>query len=215
METAIGWIRAAQRTCGLTVFRMIQVTPWHRNTRRVNLGSGNRPLSGYLNIDINPGADLCLNLDTTDLPLADSSADAVVCMSAINYFTRQRASELIRETHRVLKPRGVARFGAQDMEMLARLYVNHDETFFMQKLPDGRERFEGPTLGDKFVAWFFGYAAGGHPCRYFYDYESLAWLFRQAGFSRVQRRNFMDSVLPEVKEIDNRPEQMFFLEAVK
>jgi len=196
-------------------FHLRQATPRKRDTRRVNLGSGKHPAPGYLNIDIDAGADLCLNLMTTNLPLADSSADVVVCMSAINYFTRERAAELVAEVHRVLKPGGIVRFGVQDMEKLARLYVNRDETFFMQKLPDGRDRFDGPTMGDKFAAWFYGYAAGGSPCRYFYDFESLAWLFRRAGFSRVERKDYQASAIAEVKELDNRPEQMFFLEAVK
>ena len=70
------------------------------------------------------------------------------------------------------------------------------------------------TLGDKFAAWFYGYVAVG-PCRYFYDYESLAALFIMAGFSVVEKKDFMQSRLDHIELIDNRPDQMFFLEAVK
>jgi SAM-dependent methyltransferase len=182
---------------------------------RLNLCCGPQRIPGYLGVDVSPGADLRLDLGRYDLPLPDGSLEAVVCISAINYFTRRRAAEIVAEVHRALKPGGIARFAAQDLESIARRYVEKDTAFFFQRLPDGRERFEGPTLGDKFAAWFYGYVSGGSPCRYFYDFDSLAFLFRSAGFGVVERRPFGDSRLEHIELIDNRPDQMFFLEAVK
>lgn len=105
--------------------------------------------------------------------------------------------------------------GVQDMRVLAGRYLRNDTEFFFQKLPDGRDRFEGLTIGDKFAAWFYGYAIKGMPCRYFYDNESLAHLFKEAGFSIVDTKQFRESRLEDIELIDNRPDQMFFLEAVK
>jgi ubiquinone/menaquinone biosynthesis C-methylase UbiE len=170
---------------------------------------------GYFGIDAIGGRNLRLDLSRHDLPFADDNLEAVVCMSAINYFTRRRAEELVRETFRVLRPGGVCRMGVQDMRVLAERYLRNDTEFFFQKLPDGRDRFEGPTIGDKFAAWFYGYAIKGMPCRYFYDYDSLAHLFEEAGFSIVDKKQFRESRLEDIELIDNRPDQMFFLEAVK
>ena len=186
-----------------------------RTETKINLCSGQQDIPGYIGIDKFPGADVVLDLDRNDLPFADNSLDTVVCMSAINYFTRQRGEQLIVETYRVLKPGGIARFGVQDLESISQRYVVKDDEFFFQKLPDGRERFEGPTRGDKFAAWFYGYPIDGVPCRYFYDYESLAYLFSKAGFSRIEQRKYMESNLEQIKLIDNRADQMFFLEATK
>ena len=105
--------------------------------------------------------------------------------------------------------------GVQDMRALAERYLSNDTEFFFQKLPDGRDRFEGPTIGDKFVAWFYGYEIKGIPCRYFYEYDSLAYLFKAAGFSIVDKKQFRESRLKDIELIDNRPDQMFFLEAIK
>lgn len=185
------------------------------SVRNINLCCGNQRIPGYFGIDFARGVDLYLDLSKEDLPFEDNSLDSVVCMSAINYFTRTRGQELIKEIYRVLRPGGVARFGVQDMEGIARRYVEKDTEFFFQKLPDGRDRFEGSTLGDKFAAWFYGYAIKGVPCRYFYDYDSLAFLFKSAGFSVIERKAFQESRLEQIHMIDNRPEQMFFLEAVK
>lgn len=182
---------------------------------RINLCCGAQKIPGYYGIDFFLGADIYLDLSRNDLPFPDSSIEAAICMSAINYFSRSRGQELIDEVYRVLRPGGIARFGVQDMESIAKQYVEKDLAFFMQKLSDGRDRFEGPTLGDKFAAWFYGYEISGMPCKYFYDYGSLAYLFKAAGFSVVEKKAFRESVLDKVDIIDNRPDQMFFLEAVK
>lgn len=185
------------------------------HVRRVNLCSGTQAVSGYFGIDVNSAADLKLDLADYDLPFRANSLDVVVCMSAINYFSRKRAQQIIAQVFRALRPGGVARFGVQDMKALARKYVEGDEAFFFQKTDDGNDRFEGPTIGDKFAAWFYGYFAGRSGCKYFYDYESLAYLFSSAGFSVVERRDFRDSRVEDIALLDNRPEQMFYLEAVK
>jgi SAM-dependent methyltransferase len=195
--------------------RMLEASLRQRGIRKLNLCCGMQKVNGYFGIDLVDGADLRLDLESMDLPFGEASLDTVVCMSAINYFTRDRAQRLAGEMYRVLRPGGVCRVGVQDMKALAERYVRGDREFFFQKLPDGRERFEGPTLGDKFAAWFYGYAVDGHPCRYFYDFDSLAHLFRAAGFGLVERKGFGESRIPEVRQLDNRPEQMFFLEAVK
>lgn len=186
-----------------------------RPIRRVNLCCGAQRVPGYFGIDFGNGADLRLDLARNDLPFADNTLEAVVCMSAINYFTHTRALEIVVEVHRTLMPGGVARFGVQDMEHLARRYVERDHAYFAEKLADGSDRYPGATLGDKFAAWFYGHPIRGCPCRYFYDFESLAFLFKSAGFRVIERRGFRDSRLDAIELIDNRPEQMFFLEAVK
>jgi len=121
----------------------------------------------------------------------------------------------VREMHRVLRPNGVCRVGVQDLKSLSERYVRGDSEFFNQKLPDGRDRFEGPTIGDKFAAWFYGYAVGPYRCEYFYDFDSLAYLFNAAGFTVIERKAFRESRIPEVDRLDTRADQMFFLEAVK
>jgi predicted SAM-dependent methyltransferase len=197
------------------IFRVKQSTRLGADIRRINLCGGQIHIPGYLNIDIGHSADLPIDLSKRNLPFDDESIEAVVCMSAINYFTYTRAAEIIREVHRVLQRGGIARFGVQDLETIAARYLNKDREFFFQKLPDGRDRFEGPTIGDKFAAWFYGYESGGSTCKYFFDFDSLAFLFHEAGFVIVEKSAFQSSRISGVTQIDNRSEQMFFLEAVK
>ena len=181
---------------------------------RINLCCGPVKLSGYINIDIDPSADLVVDLEEHLLPFPDASVEVVVCMSAINYFSRERALEIIRDVHRVLRPGGVARFGVQDLSVLAAKYLQRDEAFFFQRLPSGRARFPGETFADKLNHWFYGFDNGFGNCgKYVYDFESLKLLFDRAGFIEVEQKDYQASAIPSIEQIDNRPEQMFFLEA--
>ena len=80
--------------------------------RRINLCCGPVHLEGYINVDISKTADVILDLEREPLPFPDQSVDGVVCISAINYFTRQRGGEIIRDVYRVLKSGGIARFAS-------------------------------------------------------------------------------------------------------
>jgi len=182
---------------------------------KINLCSGSVYIEGYVNVDLHPRSDIVLDLEKNLLPFPDNSADIVACISAINYFSRQRALEIIKDVHRVLKPDGVVRFGTQDLKILAKEYLNKDSEFYFQKLPDGRDRFPGKTKGDKLNEFFYGFQSSGKHCKYVYDYESLEYLFKEAGFSYITQKTYHESLIPEVKQLDNRPEQMFFLEAMK
>jgi SAM-dependent methyltransferase len=184
------------------------------NIQKIDLCCGPDKKLGYFGVDFTGNPDLKLDISKYNLPFSNKSIKVVICISAINYFTKERAQKIINEVFRILEPGGIARFGVQDLEIIAKRYVEKDEKFFFQKL-NGVDRFEGNTLGDKFAAWFYGYSVEGVSCQYFFDFESLAYMFKVAGFSIIEKRNFQSSRLKNIDMIDNRADQMFFLEAIK
>lgn len=187
-----------------------------KSVRKINLCGIRLSDDNFFNIDLNPKSDLVIDLEKRLLPFKDNTAEVVVCISAVNYFTRERGAEIIKDVYRVLKLGGIARFGTQDLFEISKKYVNMDKDFFYQKLQNGKDRFHGKTMADKINSWFYGYKTNrGKYGKYFYDFETLALLFKEAGFSKIEKKNFMESLIPEIKQIDNRSDQMFFLEAVK
>ena len=182
---------------------------------KINLCSGPVMLPNYLNIDKGVGVDLVWDLAKSFPPIKSNSIDVLVCISSINYFTRTRGKEIIEQIYRILKPGGIARFGTQDLRLIAEKYINRDEAFFFQKNADGNDRFRGKTMCDKVNSWFYGYKTAGGTGKYFYDYETLELLFKESGFSLVERKNFRESRIKDIEKIDNREDQMFFLEAIK
>lgn len=183
---------------------------------KVNIGGGRIKIKDFANIDLSLSADIYFDLEKKLLPFLSSTIDTVICISTINYFSRERANDIITDTYRILKNGGVARFATQDLKSIAEKYVQGDKKFFFQKLANGKERFHGQTMADKINSWFYGYKTGrDKSCKYFYDFETLEMIFKEAGFSTVSEKKYMESNIPEIKEIDNRPDQMFFLEAIK
>ena len=196
-------------------YHKINVAPKINVSKKINLCSGSIYLGDYINIDIGGNTDIKIDLEEVMLPFEDNSIDAVVCISAINYFTRERGQEIINDVYRILKPGGIARFGAQDLKILTGKYLTRDDNFYFEKLNNGDERYPGKTFADKLNHFFYGFESSGKMCKYVYDFETLKLLFDEAGFEKIEQKNYLESDLPNVEKIDNRPEQMFFLEAVK
>ena len=162
--------------------------------KKVNLcGTG---LDGFINIDISRKADKRVDLEKKRIPLSPKSVDVLICMNGIGYFTKKRAQFLINDVYRILKSGGVCRFGTQDLGIICSQYLAQHPDFQCERINE----------------WFNGYEANGRKCKYVYDLITLYKLFEI--FSFAAGCGFEES-FNSIGMYDNRPEQMFFLEAVK
>lgn len=203
------------KVLGLITFVLIKIGIINSFPKKINLCSGPLLLSEYYNVDLCYESDLCIDLEKHLLPFRDSSIEHVICISSINYFSKERARKIIQDVYRILRKGGIARFSTQDLELISKRYVSRDANFFFQKLPSGKERFPGETFCDKFNYWFYGYNIKNKNCKFFYDFETLSKLFVESGFSKVDRKEFGESDIEKINIIDNRSDQVFFLEAKK
>jgi len=73
---------------------------------RVNLGSGNEPLTGYINVDRRRSQGVTLIADIRNLPFAAESVDDIHASSVLEHFADPYS--VLDEIHRVLRPRGRA-----------------------------------------------------------------------------------------------------------
>lgn len=69
----------------------------------LHLGAGTRKLPGFINIDIEPGADMQLDL-TQSLPWDDRSVDGIFSEHFIEHISHADAIRLLRECRRILVP---------------------------------------------------------------------------------------------------------------
>ena len=72
---------------------------------RLNLGSGDRAIGGYLSVDIFPPADVVCDL-ALEWPWPDSSVDEVQALDIIEHISDK--VHFMNELHRVLRPGGKA-----------------------------------------------------------------------------------------------------------
>lgn len=197
------------------LYLKLKLFPNRYKINKINLCGGTVKIPGYFNVDIK-GSDLNIDLEKRNLPFIANSIDYLVCISAINYFCKKRAQDIIKEVYRIMHSGGIVRFGVQDLKLIVSKYLNNDKDFFYQKKKDGSMRFEGKTPCEMINSWFFGgYMAGGKYSKFFYDYETLALMFEKAGFKNIREMKYRESDIPNIELIDNREDQMFFLEATK
>ncbi|MFA6434227.1 MAG: methyltransferase domain-containing protein [Elusimicrobiales bacterium] len=77
---------------------------------KINLGSGGRPLDGYINVDRLTGAgkpDVVWDLDNYPWPFGDGSADEIFMDQCLEHL--EDHNRAMKEVHRILKKGGIAR----------------------------------------------------------------------------------------------------------
>lgn len=77
---------------------------------KVNLGSGGRPLEGYINVDRNPnapGVDIVHDLDKYPWPFDSDSVDEVIMEHCLEHLVDHNRA--MKEIYRILKHGGVAK----------------------------------------------------------------------------------------------------------
>jgi SAM-dependent methyltransferase len=90
-----------------------------------NLGCGARHHGDWINIDFHGDSRTVLPWDLREgLPFPDRSCDAVYSSHAIEHFTRAGARRFLGECLRVLRPGGVLRIVAPDLEGVTRTYLS-------------------------------------------------------------------------------------------
>jgi SAM-dependent methyltransferase len=74
---------------------------------RLNLGSGNRPLPGFVNVDSRPLPTVDVVADVRSLPFEDGIAAEIEASSLLEHFRNPYL--VLDEIHRVLAPTGLVR----------------------------------------------------------------------------------------------------------
>ena len=162
---------------------------------RLHIGCGGHRLPGWINVDVN-GGDLRMDL-RWPLPFPDNCVQYVFAAHVIEHVYRQsELPVLLKEIRRVLQPGGVVRIVVPDIEKCIRAYAGNDEKFFSERSKTWAWAAECKTPLDHFL----GYAGAnqtlenfsGH--KYGYDFQTLTLALQEAGFSSVERSNYMQSV---------------------
>jgi Methyltransferase domain len=163
-------------------------------TLKLNLGSGRSRIEGWLNVDV-PPADLEMQLNW-GLPFGEGLVQYVYLSHVLEHLYKREAFELLRDVHRVLAPGGVARVVVPDIEKCMHAYVQNDQAYFETRRRLWSVSIESAATPLELVLGNAG--AGVKPGNFWghkhgYDFETLSHVLRRAGFSSVERSEYMES----------------------
>ncbi len=182
---------------------------------QVNVGSGGKGLPGWVNIEISRAKDTTLCLDIRrPLPLADGSVTRLICEHVIEHVDfRDDVPKILSDWVRILRPGGVARIVVPDLRTHVEAYVAADAARWaalgwdVENLP---EDIHTPmhVLNHAF------HQGGEH--LFGYDFETLAWALRRAGFRTVHQAAFGKSLDPKLAiDQENHAPYSLYVDAVR
>jgi putative methyltransferase (TIGR04325 family) len=168
-----------------------KLVTWEENSelqRCVNLGCGSRFLADWLNLDFAPRPPHVLGWNLRNgIPLPDSFVDAVYHSNLIEHFTPADARAFVGECLRVLRPGGILRIAAPDLEYITRCYLeNLDKA--RQGDAVGAERYEWSVI--ELLDQLVRHTSGGEMLRYWAqkDVPAEDYVLRRVGTEYLNAR---------------------------
>ena len=175
--------------------------------RRLNWGCGADVVPGWINSDRRNGNGIEVSGDICDgLPIETESLDYIVSVHALQEIPFPNVITVLQELRRMLKSGGVLRLVLPDLDKGITAYLRNDRDYFL--VPD--EDVE--TLSGKLVTHMLWYSHS----RLMFTYEFIEELLLKAGFEKVNKCAFRETVSPyvEIIDLDNRQSESLFVEAV-
>lgn len=185
-------------------------------------GCGNFPLEGWTNIDGGDGNvwnppphEDVIKLDVFEaLPLIpDGVCSYITSEQFFEHFDRQEGHRMLIEWFRILKPGGVCRIQAPDLEKEVKIYlgvypdVDWDATVVPHRkrnLKYSKETYGILHEGEEYTRAMLinnGMHMDGH--RFHYDFETLSQAMRIVGFTDAKRASFGQSEHEALTGIDH------------
>ena len=178
-------------------------------TARMNWGCGTETPSGWINVDVKPGAgvDIVRDIREGQLPLDSDSLDYITSIHALQDLGFLDVVPALEELRRVLRPGGVLRLSLPDLDRAIAAYHGNDREYFYVSDDDAE------TISGKLIVQITWYGDS----RMMFTYEFTRELLLKARFSSVARCAFKQtaSPFPAIVELDNRERESLFVEAVK
>lgn len=141
---------------------------------KLHLGCGERELKGYINIDLRKTRATDLVCDIRKLPYPDNSVKVIETYHVIEHLPRNDLPRALKEWYRILMPEGKLIIECPDFDANVLEYLRGNNPAMQLHYIYGRQRFPGDVH-------YFGY-----------NFDRLARLVKEAGFTRVKKKEPQD-----------------------
>jgi predicted SAM-dependent methyltransferase len=174
-----------------------------RSPLRLHLGSGPEHKDGWVNIDlIGDPVDVAWDL-ARGIPFESETAESIFHEHLLEHIPLGSAITLMEDCFRVLRTGGVLRVGVPDAGALINSYAT-DRSYLEAIHP------ERPTAMLAVQELFYW-----HRHTTMFDEETLALLFRAAGFVECRKQSPGETRLPEAPDTPRRWAETLYMEGVK
>jgi predicted SAM-dependent methyltransferase len=173
---------------------------------KLHIGCGERNLPGWINIDTDGQADLKIDV-RNGLPFPSDSVDFIFHEHFIEHLSRDEGIAFIREVHRVLKPGGVLRTAAPDLEEIVGQYRTG-----AWRDAEWITRFGYAWIPNGCVMLNVALREWGH--KHVYDLEDLTAVLNLGGFRVAHKKTIGVSDYPELSNLEHRQDSLV-VEAIK
>ena len=176
---------------------------------KVNVGCGNAPFPGWINLDLDPGTKADILWDVTDgLPFPDDSCAFLYSEHFLEHIPVREGVRFLSECRRSLQPGGVVRIGMPSAQ--AHISEYHENVWgkqpWLEKYGYGGIKTRAEYINICFRDW-------GH--QWLYDLEELDRRLREAGFNQIESVGWGESKYPELTKRETRAETLLICEATK
>lgn len=168
---------------------------------KLNIGSGDHPLPGWWNTDLNPCHPSITQLDATQrFPFNDGIFSRVFSEHMIEHVPYAGGLAMLRECNRVLEPGGRIRISTPNLNFLIDLVrrfdkIDLDYIAWACGVFNPGEPVRAATVFNNFVrAW-------GH--QFIYDRDTLSTALLAAGFVKIRAHGLQQSEDLEFRGLEN------------
>jgi len=189
--------------------------------RVVNLGGGSNVREEWLTADIDPRADVYVDIQK-DLPFEDNSLDAIFLEEVFEHVSYVSARKLLLECRRVLRPEGVIRLSTPDLAWIVSCWQKgkkHSPGIVLTEAEKMLGEYADAAGTIEIAAINALFYSHGH--RFIYDKASLREQLMGAGFAepRFSRYKEIGSVMGQydthADRFNHAPELSLYAEARK
>lgn len=151
--------------------------------------------------------------DADNIPLENSTCETVFCSHVIEHIPNYKFEKILLEFNRVLKKDGIVRILSPDLLVLAKAYVEKDQTFYKKLLEEDENLRTDLGYGGTFMNCIVSPGQdtvvfnnslsefiGGLGHIYLYDFEMLKILLEKYGFYDVKQKKMGESEFQDYEE---------------
>jgi len=179
--------------------------------KKLHFGSGVDIKKGFINIDLNGGADIFLDV-RNKLNIQDNIIEYIYSSHFVEHLEHEELVFHLKECHRILKPGMTLRLGVPDFEMVFRNYINRDQGFLLQRTENLSKKLDLPIESICYMDVINKtvYEFGQH--KICIDYEKIFKLLEFSGFDndKIVKMDFDERI-----DVESRKELTFYVEATK